>query len=156
MKIRHHQHQSLGTLTIMGRYNVKGKEKVDESNNHQKKFSKFKNRKHNGMNKTSRAKGQRKGKDKAFKYHECGGSNHFAKKYQTPQHLVELYQRSLMESNNAKRSYEAHFNNETKEVTTSGTIPLDPEMPMMMDNDDKDMKNTIVEYTSNDVFGGLK
>jgi hypothetical protein len=70
--------------------------------------------------------------------------------------LVELYQRSLKESNNTKRSYEAHFNNETKEVTTSETIPSNPEMSKMTKNDDMDMENMIVKYNSNDVFGDLK
>jgi hypothetical protein len=37
------------------------------------------------------------------------------------QHLVELYQKSLKEGNGAKRSYEAHFNDVSKETTTSGT-----------------------------------
>jgi hypothetical protein len=70
--------------------------------------------------------------------------------------LVELYQRFLKESNNNKRSYEAHFNDETKEATTSGTTPSNPEMPKLMDNDDMDMENMIVEYNSHDVFGDLK
>jgi hypothetical protein len=71
--------------------------------------------------------------------------------------LIELYQRSLKESNNTKRLYEAHFNDETKEATTSGgTIPLDPEMPKMTDIDDMDRDNMIIEYNSNNVFGDLK
>jgi hypothetical protein len=70
--------------------------------------------------------------------------------------LVELYQRSLKESNNAKRLYEAHFNDETKEAITLGTIPSNSEMLKLTDNDDMDMENTIVEYNSNDVFGDLK
>jgi hypothetical protein len=39
---------------------------------------------------------------------------------QTLQHLVELYQGSLKETNNTKRSHETHFNDEIKETTTSG------------------------------------
>jgi hypothetical protein len=70
--------------------------------------------------------------------------------------LVELYQRSLKESNNAKRSYENHFNDETKEATTSGIIHSNPEMPKLTDIENMDMENTIVEYNSNDVFGDLK
>jgi hypothetical protein len=70
--------------------------------------------------------------------------------------LVELYQRSLKESNNNKRSYEAHFNDETKEATTSGTIPSNLKMPKLTDNDDMDIENMIMEYNSNDVFGDLK
>jgi hypothetical protein len=52
--------------------------------------------------------------------------------------------------------YEAHFNDKTKEATTSGTIPSIPELPKVMDNDDMDMENMIVEYNSNDVFRDLK
>jgi hypothetical protein len=70
--------------------------------------------------------------------------------------LVELYQRSLKGSNNTKRSYEVHFNDETKEATTLGIIPSNLEMPKMIDNDDMDMENTIIEYNSNDVFGDFK
>jgi hypothetical protein len=126
---------------------VKGNEKVDESNNHQKKFGKFKNGKRNSKNKKSRAKGQGKRKGKAIKCHKCGDPNHFAKKCQTLQHLVELYQRSLKESNNTKRSYETHFNDETKEATTSGTIRSDTEMSKMMDNDDIDIENMNITQT---------
>jgi hypothetical protein len=70
--------------------------------------------------------------------------------------LVELYQKSLKESNNNKRLYETHFNDVTKEATTSGTIPSHPKMTKLTDNDDMDIENTIVEYNSNDVFGDLK
>jgi hypothetical protein len=52
--------------------------------------------------------------------------------------------------------YEAHFNEMTKEASTSGTIPSNPEMPMMTDTDDMDMEKTIVEYHSNDVFRDLE
>jgi hypothetical protein len=62
----------------------------------------------------------------------------------------------LKESNNNKRSYETHFNNMTKEASTSGTLPSNPEMPKLMDNDNMDIENTIVEYHSNDVYGDLK
>jgi hypothetical protein len=75
--------------------------------------------KHNSKGKKNRTKG--KGKVKTFKYHKCGGPNNVAKKCQTPQHLVELYQKSLKEANGAKRSYEAHFNYIYKESTTSET-----------------------------------
>jgi hypothetical protein len=152
----HHQHSVDSAPLPEVHHNVKGNEKIDGSNNHQKKFDKFKKGKRNGKNKNNRAKGHGKGKEKAFTCHKCGGPNHFAKKCQTPKHLVESYQRSLKESNNTKRSYEAHFNDETKEATTSGTIPWNPELPKMMHNDDMDMENTIVEYSSNDVFRGLK
>jgi hypothetical protein len=152
----HHQH-SIGSAPLLEvHYNVKGNEKSDGSNNHQKKFGKFKKDKRNGKNMKNRAKGQEKGRGKVFIRHKCGGPNHFAKKCRTPKHLVELYQTSLKESNNTKRSYEAHFNNETKEVTTSGTIPSNPEMPKLIDNDDMDMEKMIMKYNSNKVFGDLK
>jgi hypothetical protein len=73
-----------------------------------------------------------------------------------PKHLVELYKKSLKESNNNKRSYEVHFNDMNKVATTSGTIHSNPEMHKLTDNDDMDMKNTIVEYNLNNVFGDLK
>jgi hypothetical protein len=81
---------------------MKGNERGDGSNNHHKKFGKFKKVKRNGKNMKNRAKGQGKGKCKAFTCHKCGGPNHFARKWQTPKHLIELYQRSLKESNNNK------------------------------------------------------
>jgi hypothetical protein len=93
-------------------YNVKGNKKGDGSNNHHKKFDKFKKDKRNSKNMKNIAKGQ--GKGKVFICHNYGGSNHFARKCWTPKHLVELYQKSLKESNNNKRSYEAHFNDVTK------------------------------------------
>jgi hypothetical protein len=103
-----------------------------------------------------KGKRKRKGKGKTFIYHKCGGPNHFAKKCRTRKHLVELYQKSIKEYNNNKRSYEAHFNDMAKEASTLGTIPSNPEMPKVMDINDMDMENTIVEYHSNDVFGDLK
>jgi hypothetical protein len=46
----HHQHY-VGTAPLPKvHYNVKGKKKVDESNNHQKNFSKFNKGKHNDKN----------------------------------------------------------------------------------------------------------
>jgi hypothetical protein len=104
----------------------------------------------------NRAKGQGKGKGKAFTCHKCGGPNHSARKCRTPKHLVELYQKSLKESNNNKRSYEAHFNDMTKEATTSGTIHSNPKILKLTNTDDMDMENTIVEYSPNDVFLHLK
>jgi hypothetical protein len=135
---------------------VKSNKKGDGSKNQHKKFGKFKKGKHNGKNMKNRAKGQGKGMGKTFTCHKCGGPNHFARKCRTLKHLVELYQKSMKESNNNKRSYESHFNDMTKEASTSGTIPSNPEMPKLIDTDDMDMENTIVEYHSNDVYGDLK
>jgi hypothetical protein len=151
----YHQH-SVGTAPLPEvHYNVKGKEEVDESNNHQKDFGKFKKDKRNGKNKKKKTKGQGKGKDKAFKCHKCGGPNNFVKKCQSPQHLVELYQKSLKETNGAKRSYEAHLNDVSKSATTSTTKTEDPKTLRMTDNVDMNLENIIIEYNSNDVFRDL-
>jgi hypothetical protein len=40
----------------------------------------------------------------------------------------------------------------SKEASTSKTIHSNPEMFKVMDTNDMGMKNTIVEYHSNDVF----
>jgi hypothetical protein len=69
--------------------------------------------------------------------------------------LVELYPKSLKEVNGAKRSYEAHFNDVSKEAITSETKVEDPKIHRMMDKEDMDLENTIIEYNSNDVFGDL-
>jgi hypothetical protein len=42
-----------------------------------------------------------------------------------------------------------------KETSTSGTIPLNPEMPKMTDTDDMDMENTIMEYHSKETSSRL-
>jgi hypothetical protein len=107
----------------------------------------------NGNGKKNRTKG--KGKGNAFKCHKCSGPNHFAKKYQTPHHLVELYQKSLKEANGAKILYETHFNDVSKETTASGTKEEDPKIPRTINKEDIDMENTIVKYNSNDVFRDL-
>jgi hypothetical protein len=134
---------------------VKGKAKVDGSNNHQKNFGKFMKGKCNSKNKKNRTKGQGKGKGKTFKCHKCGGPNHFAKKCWIPQHLVEFYQKSLKEANGAKRLYEAHIKDVSKEATTLGTKVQDREIPRMTDKMDMELENTIVEYNLNGVFGDL-
>jgi hypothetical protein len=87
---------------------------IDGPKTPQKKFGKFKKGKHNDRNMKNMAKGQGKNKGKAFTCHKCGGTNHFARKCGTPKHLAELYQKSLKESNNNKRSSETHFNDMTK------------------------------------------
>jgi hypothetical protein len=69
--------------------------------------------------------------------------------------LIELYQKSLKEINRAKRSYKSHFNDVSKEATTSKTKVKDHKIPRMTDKEDMDLENTIVEYISNDVFGDL-
>jgi hypothetical protein len=69
--------------------------------------------------------------------------------------LVELYQKSLKEANGAKRSYEAHINDVSKEATTLETKVVDPKIPRMMDKVNMDLENAIVKYNLNDVFGDL-
>jgi hypothetical protein len=113
-------------------------------------------RRANAMTKTRRTKPKVKGKARYLHAINVVVQTTLLESVEPPKHLVELYQRSLKESNNNKRSYEAHFNDVTKEATTSGTIPSNPKMPKLTDNDDIDMENTIIEYNSNDVFGGLK
>jgi hypothetical protein len=78
----HHQCSIVSAPLPEVHYNMKGDEKGDESNNHQKKFGKFKKGKHNSKNMKNRAKVQDKGKGKgkAFACHKCGGPNHFPKK----------------------------------------------------------------------------
>jgi hypothetical protein len=151
--LRNHQQRSIGSAPLSKvHYNVKSNEKCDGSKNQYKKFGKFKKGKHNDKNMKNMAKGQGKGTVKAFTCHNCGGPNHIARKCQTPKHLVELYQKSLKESNNNKKLYEAHFNDITKEASTSVTIHSNPKMPKLTNTDDKDMENTIAEYHSNDVY----
>jgi hypothetical protein len=115
-------------------------------------FGKFMKGKHNGKGEKNITKGKWKTR---LLNATSGGPNHFAKKCRAPQHLVELYQKSLKEANGTKRSYEAHFNDVSKEATTSGTKEEDPKIPRTTDKEDIDMENTIVEYNSNDVFGDL-
>jgi hypothetical protein len=103
----------------------------------------------------TKPKVKKKEKSKTFKCHKCSGPNPFAKKCWAPQHLVVLYQKTLKEANGSKRSYEAHFNDVSKEATTSGTKVEDPKIPRMMDQENMDLENTIIEYNSNDVFGDL-
>jgi hypothetical protein len=68
----HHQH-SVGAASLLEvHHNVKGNERGDGSNNHQKKFGKFKKGKHNDKNMKNKAKGQ--GKGEAFTCHKCGGT----------------------------------------------------------------------------------
>jgi hypothetical protein len=110
LTLRNHPQRSVGSAPLPElHYNMKDNEKGDGPKNPQKKFGKFKKGKHNGKNMKNRAKGQGKDKGETFTCHKCGGLNHFARKCRTPKHLVELYQKSLKESNNNKRSYETHL-----------------------------------------------
>jgi hypothetical protein len=157
LTLRNHHQRSIENAPLAEvHYNVKGNEKGDGCKNHHKNFGKFNMGKHNGKNMKNRAQGKGKGKGKTFTCHKCGGPNHCARKCRTPKHLVELYQKSLKESNNNKKLYEARFNNMTKEATISGTISMNPKIPKLTNTDNMDIENTIVEYNSNEVFADLK
>jgi hypothetical protein len=81
LTLRNHHQRSVDFAPLPEvHHNVKGNEKGDGSNNHHKKFGKFKKGKRNGKNMKNGAKGQEKGKGKAFTCHKCGGPNHFARK----------------------------------------------------------------------------
>jgi hypothetical protein len=50
--------------------------------------------------------------------------------------------------------YEAYFNDRSNEATTVGKIPKEVEMPNLI-TDYMYMKNMIIEYNLNDLFGTL-
>jgi hypothetical protein len=143
----HHQ-SPIGTTPIPEvNYSSKGKENVDDQNNHPKNFGKSKKDKRN-KHKKSKFKEQSSGKGKKpFKCHCCGGPNHIANKYNIPQHLVDK------EAGKAKWSFEVHFNAAFDEATTSGKIPDEAEKPSLMVKDYINEENMIIEYNLNDVFG---
>jgi hypothetical protein len=106
------------------------------------------------MHKKNKSKDQSSGKgNKSFKYHHRGGPNYIAKKCNIPQHLVDLYQKSLKEDEKAKGSYEAHFNVASDEATTSGKRPDEAAKPSLTVKDYIGEVSMIIEYNSNDVFG---
>jgi hypothetical protein len=72
---------------------------------------------------------------------------------QNPQHLVDLYQKSLKEAGKVKESYEAHFNAISDEATTSGKRRDEAAKSSPSNDDYIDGKNMIIEYNSNDMFG---
>jgi hypothetical protein len=157
LTLKDHHQRPVGTARLSeDHFNVKCKETVDGSNNHQKNFDKIKDK--FNKHKKSYTKGQSSGKgkkpNKGYKCHKCGGPNHKAKKCHTPQHLVNLYQKSLKDAK-GKRAYETHFFEEEKEANTSGSTPTELQKPTLM-ADYLDREKTIIEYNSNDVFRDLK
>jgi hypothetical protein len=91
----------------------------------------------------------------------CGGFKYTAEKCRTPEHIVALYQKSLGKDKKAQRSgsrYKAHFFIPTDskcEVGCSSKGPqgLSTNEPTLTVDDYMDSDNTMVEYTSNDMFG---
>jgi hypothetical protein len=133
-------------------YSSQGKEKMNGTKL-SKNIGKFKKTKKN-KHKKNKFKNQNSGKvKKSFKYHRYGGANHIAKKCKIPQHLVDLYQKSLKEAEKAKGLYEAHFNAASNEVTTSGMRLDEAAKPSPTTDDYINGENMIVEYNSNNMFG---
>jgi hypothetical protein len=66
-----------------------------------------------------------------------------------------LYQKSLKDVRKAKGLYEAHFNDESNEATTSRKIHDEVEIPNLTIVEYIDMEDTLIEYYLNDVFGTL-
>jgi hypothetical protein len=132
LTMRNNYQCPIGTTPLpKANYSSKRKEKVDGQNNHQNSFGKSKKDKRN-KHKKSQSKEQSLGKGKKlFKCHRYGGPNHIAKKCNIPQHLVDLYQKSLKEARKAKGSFETHFNVSSHEATTLGKITDGAAKPSM-------------------------
>jgi hypothetical protein len=143
LTIRNHHQRHVGTTPLPEvNYSSKGKEKVDD-NKLPKNGGKFKKDKRN-KHKKNKFKDQSLGKwKKLFKCHCCGGPNHITKKCSIPQHLVDLYQKSLKEVAKAKGSYETHFNAASDEATTSGKRPDEAAKPSLTVEDYIDWENMI-------------
>jgi predicted transcriptional regulator len=148
----HHQCPIGMALLPEANYISKGKENVD-GNKSPKYAGKCKKGKRNKYNK-NKFKDQTSGKaKKSFKCHHCGGPNHITKKCNIPQHLVDLYQKSLKEAGKVKGLYEAHFNATSNEATTLSKRPIEAAKPSLIVEDYIDRENMIIEYNPNDVFG---
>jgi hypothetical protein len=93
----------------------------------------------------------------------CSGFKHIAEKCRTPKYLVALYLKSLGKDKKAQGSgsgYEAHFSiltNSKFGVSCSSKDPYNSSTnePTLTVDDYMDSDNTMVEYTSNDMFGDL-
>jgi hypothetical protein len=154
LTMRNHHQCPIGMTPLLEvNYSSNGKEKVVGQNNHSKNSSKSKKGKKN-KHKKNNSKDKSSGKcKKPFKCHRCGGPNHIAKKCNIPQHLVDLYQKSLKEDGKAKGSFEAHFNATFNDITSLGKIPDEDAYPSLTVKDYIDGEDMIIEYNPNDVFG---
>jgi hypothetical protein len=93
----------------------------------------------------------------------CRAFKHTTEKCRTPKHLVTLYQKSLGNDKKAQglgSGYEAHFSITTNSTFEAGCSSKDPQNsstdePTLTVDDYMDSGNTMVEYTSNDMFGNL-
>jgi hypothetical protein len=130
----HHQHP-IGTAPLSDvNYSSKGKKKTDGAKP-SKNVGKFKKGKKNKHKKNKSKDQTSKIGKKSFKCHHCGGANHIAKKCKIPQHLVDLYQKSLKEVGKVKGLDEAHFNAASDEATTSCKCPDEAAKPSPSTND---------------------
>ena len=91
---------------------------------------------------------------------KCGCHDHFAKKCKTPQHLVDLYQKSIGNGQKVQgKKYEVHFVTHEHEAGTSapdsnGAEPSETKTLHQGETSSGDDK-MIMEYESNDIFRDL-
>jgi hypothetical protein len=120
------------------------------SHNHGRNFTK--NRRHKA-NKRAR-KNATISRDNGKFCHKCGCNTHFAATCRTPQHLVDLYLKSIREKKQKGPNCEAHFNDAKMEVGGSSSVPKessDDNKPTM----DLSTDDMLIEYASGDMFGDL-
>ena len=92
---------------------------------------------------------------------KCGCYSHITKKCRTPNHLVDLYLKSVGRGRATQgQKYEAHFNYQPdttrKEASCSQQVPEEPSRNPIPGGEDLATENMIVEYASNDIFGDLE
>jgi hypothetical protein len=151
MRNHHQYHVGMDPLPEVN-YSSKGKEKVNGQNNHPKNSGKSKKGKRN-KHKKNKSKDQSWGKARNLSSAAIVVVLIILQKNAIyPQHLVDLYQKSLKEARKTKGSFEAHFNTASNEATTSGKIPDKAAKPSLMVKDYIGRENMIVEYNPNDVF----
>jgi hypothetical protein len=142
------------------------KPQKDANKNSNPETSKGKN-KRKRTHKPQGAKGKgdnsKSNKDKSSTCAKCGCYNHPIQKCHTPKHLVDLYLNSVGRgrsnqgpSNQGGQQSEAHFNALTAPGCSNST-PADPsnsKAPLPLDGNIHNTDNMIIEYTSDDLFGG--